>query len=779
MTADEGSSSESVGAPETEATRDGGRAEDSGREARTGQNDRQSEQGSGKRDKKSASNSGERGPEEPDSARQDETEASDAPGSAEFRKRDRIVREQRRIGEQTLSGSSRGIVTAHGPVSMGDAYYNYYGALERQRVPLKGPLSRKWLDARRARFVETPAYHSLVERLAQCRVLVLQGPDGSGRTTTALLALDRVVYRPGQAVGAPCPESNVEMLDSEPDAITEDDLQEGHGYLLDRSNTHFEGQLNLAFLGQLKKRAKDCNAFFVLIVGDRMPLDQDNLGEYLVRQDHPDPTKVLKAHLRCLEGGAAVSLTGELRDEVNRELAAASAPGRVAELAQYLADAASRKLSGDDLLAGFGERLMERARDKLAKPFGDDDKEEPRSRAEVLCRRAQLIACSVLDGMPLVTVTEAATSLATRLYRAQIGQTDERPLPRPVFSGTIDGLLKYADATDHSDDETPDSDDVTRKIWMRPGLSARVFEIAWQDYDSVRKPLLDWLEELALHRDYALRVRAAIAVGKLASYDFDYIFDNTIDKWARCPRCPNHWRVAAWALEMAAVDPFFAERVRDRVGRWCRGLSYHRQRTALFTFATTIGVQHVEDTLDGLRLLAVQGRHAHDYTLAHALREVFLAGFHEEAREVLDAWADEDKNGQERPLAVQAARSLLALSEGTGELDGDPTSVLVSLFADDPKWRDTAMRAWRLALKEPATSEDGWNMLRLWLRRGARESRLEDPLIGLITDLARDHELRSRLRFHQLFWNKNKATRHPVVDDILTRALSGNAGSST
>jgi hypothetical protein len=742
---------------------------------------RPSERDSDKNDEKKSTDD-ERESEELDRTHQGKTEASDAPGSAEFRKRDRIIREQRLLGEQALSGSSRGIITAHGPVAMGDSGIAigtaYFSALERQRVPRKGPLSHKWLDERRARFVETVAYHNLVEHLTQCRVLVLQGPDGSGRTTTALLALDRVISSVGQVTHGLHQESNVEMLDSEPDAITEGDLQEGHGYLLDRSNTNFEGQLNLAFLGQLKKLANDCNAFLVLIVNDRMPLDQDNLGEYLVLQDRPDPTEVLKAHLRCLKGGADVPWTDELHDEVNRELKAAPAPGRVVELAQYLADAASRELSGDDILAGFGKRLMDRARAKLARPFGDDDKQEPRSRTEVLCRRAQLIACSVLDGMPLVTVMDAAISLANWLYRAQIGQTDGRSLPRPVFSGTVDGLLESAEAIDHLEDETPNSEAVTRKIRMRPGLSARVFEIAWRDYDSVHKPLLDWLQELALHQDYALRVRAAIAVGKLASYDFDYIFDNVIDQWAGCSECAIHRWAAAWALEMAAYDSSLEARVRDQVGGWCRKSSHERQRTALLAFTTTIGVRHVEDTAEGLRLLATHADHAHDYALALAVREIFLAGSHEIAREMLDAWADRDKNSHEPPLAVQAARSLLALSEGTNEPSGDTAPDLMFLFADDAKWRDTATKVWRLALKEPATSEAGWNVLRLWLRRGGQEPRLVEPLIGLVMELARDPGLRSRLRFRQLFWNTNKATRHPVADDVLTRALRGSAAWS-
>ncbi|MGH8931052.1 MAG: hypothetical protein ACRDZO_10620 [Egibacteraceae bacterium] len=717
-----------------------------------------------------------------DTGQHGKTGTSDAPGSSEFRKRDRTVREQRWLGEQTLSGSSRGFVTAHGPVAMGDsgiAIGTAYFSTQHQRVSLsKGPLSRTWLDARRKSFVETSAYRNLVERLAQCRVQVLRGPDGSGRTTTAFLALDRVIYPFGQMDHGADSESDVEMLDSalDPDAITKDDLQEGHGYLLDRSNTDLEGQLNLAFLGQLKTLARDCEAFLVLIVGDRARLDQDNLGDYLVLQDRPAPTEMLKAHLRCLEGGTDVPWTGELRDEVKRELEAAPAPGQVAELARYLAGEAIHKLSGDDILAGFGERLIERARTKLARPFGDDDKGEPRSRAEVLCRRAQLIACAVLDRMPLVTVMDAAVSLARLLHDVQTGG---RPLPRPVFSGTVDGLLEYAEATDHSDDEAPDEDDVTRRIRMRPGLAAAVLGIAWRDYDTVRKPLLDWLEELALHRDQALRVRAPIAIGKLASYDFEYIFENIIHQWADCRDCHTHWQAAAWALEMAAHDPLLTVRVRDRVRRWCHGRSFFRQRTALFAFTTMIGVQHVEDTLDGLCLLATQGRHADDYALAHALREIFLAGFHEEAHKVLDTWAHGDKRGYERPLVVQAARSLLTLSEGTGELNGDPTSVLVSLFADDPKWRDTVRQAWRLALEEPATSEDGWNVLWFWLRRGGREPRFVEPLIGLVTDLARDPEFRSRIRFRQLFWKTNKARWHPAVDDILTRALAANDGFFT
>ncbi|MGH8905548.1 MAG: hypothetical protein ACRD0K_03290 [Egibacteraceae bacterium] len=668
-----------------------------------------------------------------------------------------------------------------GPTTLGD--YSpvisalYLSVTERLRVPpLSGPLSREQLDERRKSFVETVAYHSLVERLVECRVQVLRGEDGSGRTTTALLALDDVIYPAGQEAHRPDPESNVAVLDCEPDTITEKNLEEGHGYLLDRSSATLEGQLNLGLLGQLKKLANDGGAFLILIVSDRTPLDPYNLRDYLVHQDRPDPAKVLQAHLRYREA----HWTDELRKEVEWELRANPAPGPVAELAKFLNDAENQGLSPDEILVRFGERLMARARGKLAKPFGDAVNGDRRSRAESLCRQAQLITCAVLSGMPLVIVMEAAASLAARLYRAQIGQSDERSLPRPVFGDTVDDVHKYAEATDCPPDETSDPNDVTRRRWMRPSLATRVLEIAWLEYDTVREPLLAWLEDLVQdkEKDEALRVRAAIAVGKLASYDFEYIFSK-IDQWASSQSVAPRW-AAAWALEMAARDPLLAPRVRGRIEQWCRGPRRYQQRTALLAFTTSIGPQDVEGTLEDLRLLATHSGHARDYALALAVREIFLAGYDEKARELLDKWAGADvKKPLERPLAVQAARSLLTLSEGTDEVNGDTTPDLVSLFADDPKWRDTATRVWPLALTEPATSEAGWNVLRLWLRRGGQEPRLIEPLIGLVADLACDPGLRNRLRFRQLFWNTNKTTRHPVVNEILTRALSASSGSPT
>jgi hypothetical protein len=730
----------------------------------------------------------------------DEADAPDSPGSEEFRRRDRTTRRQRRFGQQNLSGSARGIGTVYGPTSMGDgsvtagnihAEQIYFGSAGGGRIaPPMGPLDRVWLDDLRDIYADTTAFQQLVARLPHCRVQVLQGSDGSGRTTTAALALHRCVEGQGKigraanaATGEPAAgaeadeEAAVEVLDAEtnPGAITDDDLHDGYGYLLDRSATTPPDRLSLGVLNQLRRLARDHDAFFVLIVDDRTPLDRHDLRDYLVSQVRPDLDKVLHAHLEHLLRGKELCWTDELDTEVKRELRAGPAIGRVVDLAAYLADATLEGLPSEQIVAGFRVRLLAKARAKLASPFADDPEEG--TQAESLCRQALLLTCAVLNQLPLVTVTQAATNLAERLHAVQTGG---ELLPRPIFGGGIERLLRYVEATDRPDEEqsaTPDDpEDVTRRVSMHnPGLPAAVLEVAWDDYDTVREPLLDWLRYLVTLGSDALQVRAAIAVGKLASYDFEYIYHTVIRPWAASPHPTERW-AAAWALEMAANDERLESTVRDRVKEWCREFRYRPQRTALLAFGAAMGQRHVEDALEGLCLLAPRPWHARDYALALSLREIFLAGAHEEVRTTLADWAEQGKQDGLRPLVVQAARCLLTLSQDTGESDDGASLVLLGLFIREPKWRETLTRLWRLALTDAATSQAGWIVLRRWLRRAAEDAELVEPLVDLVAELVRDPHLRDRARFYRRFWRVDGAARRSIIEEILTRALGWGDG---
>jgi hypothetical protein len=731
------------------------------------------------------------------SPQMEQLDVPDSPGTDAFRRRDRAVRRERHNSRQSLGGTAQGAqATGEGMATVsGDNWrigvLNMFAA--EGPPPLRdGPLSRTWLQTQRTLFVETAAFKELADtdgrpgRLRRERVQILYGREGTGRTTTALLALAAVVDQPG-AVEQPAPDDTAEdgqdpdrscvrvlLSDTELVGIPPEDLIKGCGYLLDRSSVSQPDSVDLATLRRLRELAANHEIFLIVVVDDRARLDRANLREHLVEQDRPDPRQVYERHRDHLLEDTRMPTSRRFEDELRRELDAAPAPAQVAELARVLVDAAKQELTAGHLVQVLWVRLLARARSKLANPF---KRHEASDTVEALRRRALLLACLVLDGLPLATVTTAAARLAVELHERQ---NPGEPLPLPIFGSAVDDLLDYAEASDEPPEAIGAQDGLTRRVWMRPGLPAAVLETAWRHYDAVRGPLIAWLQSLAAQRqDPTLQVRAAAAVGKLATYDFEYISTEVIDGWAASPD-PSHRWAAAWALEMAAEDPRLAERVRRRISDWCQEASdqdrqrtFNRQRTALLAFTTSIATRHPGSTLQSLAVLAKQPHHGNDWAVALGLRELFLAGCHAEVRYRLADWARLGEELSFMPLQVQAARGLLAISQDAVDSDNERQDVL-RLFATDPAWRETSTNLWRLALNRAVTSQSAWDVLWIWLRRAGREPELAGPVEELVSGLVRDEHLRARASFYQLFWARDHAWHDTGVQAVLRRALAAS-----
>lgn len=714
----------------------------------------------------------------PEGGQRDATEDREVPGDPGFSERDGTVRGTRRTGVQKLSDHSRGVQYAYGPTALGDnsvvaGVINISAAAAQRATLRRGPFERRRLDERRAHFVETSSYGKLLERLGgQRRVQVLQGAAGSGRTTTAVLALAALLAGGGPCAGlghpgpdgegelVPCG-GRVEVLGAEtkPGTLEADDLTTGHGYLLDRTSAGSGEQLDFGILSALDRLLADHDALLIIVVDDRMPLDLDSLEDYLIRQAPPAPEAVLDAHLGQDVRG---SWTHEVRQEVHDELRFQPAPGRVVELAAYLREAHRAELTGPGIMAWFRQRLQAKTRAKLANPF--DGATEPRTRAESLSRQAHLIATAALNELPLVAVSSAAVELAELLYDVQ---SAGRPLGRRVFGDTVDELLHYMEATDQEPLNGSTARDGARRTSMRAGLPAIVLEVAWRDYDVLRVPLLRWLQGLVDVGTAAVRVRAALAVGKLATFDFPFVFREVIQPWASSAGRGNRL-AAAWALEMAATEESIDTHVRGELLRWTRGQARYRQRTALLTWGTGIGARHFDLALESLEHLAPRPELAEEWDLSLTVRELYLAGpSPDRILAAIEGWAEQGRQDRLPPLSVQAARGFIAMSERNGDPGGPD---LLKRFASDEVWRSAVTRLWRLALTEPATSENGWRALERWLARTKARPSLVDALVALVTTLVDDAGLRDRARFRRRWWLARNPAGGPV-DEIWERAL--------
>src|ERR1039457_6072613 len=100
------------------------------------------------------------------------------------------------------------------------------------------------------------------------------------------------------------------------------------------------------------------------------------------------------------------------------------------------------------------------------------------------------------------------------------------------------------------------------------GIPARVVNYAWDELDGIRAELMAWLRHCAVHELATVRVRAAVAVGVLATRSFDMLRADVLYSWASQR---NQWLhdAAAIALDTAAEeDPGLLAAVRNLVTAW-------------------------------------------------------------------------------------------------------------------------------------------------------------------------------------------------------------------
>lgn len=113
----------------------------------------------------------------------------------------------------------------------------------------------------------------------------------------------------------------------------------------------------------------------------------------------------------------------------------------------------------------------------------------------------------------------------------------------------------------------------------------QILDYAWRELDGMRGPLCDWLDRLAAEPARDLRLRAGVAVGKLAQLDFPLVFDRLIRPWAMDDdedRRETADIVMSIAV-FAAANVKVAERILDD---WARSSGTSAAQRAAIEFAT-------------------------------------------------------------------------------------------------------------------------------------------------------------------------------------------------
>ncbi|MEU8822317.1 hypothetical protein [Streptomyces sp. NPDC048636] len=612
-------------------------------------------------------------------------------------------------------------------------YKIHYGAPTGEPA-IDGRCPEEELDSRRARYVRPSSHDALVAHLSKYWVAVLRGAPGSGRFTTALLAVREVM------------DTGVILLDAKAGArrlVNEGKgLQATRGHVVEGGDSVWAAELTAQLLTRLRE-ATYRRSPLVIIIDDQLPVT--GLEGHVVEHEAPDElrSQVLNRHLTVLledhpEG---------CRKLLEHERLKADLRGRrsMAQIARLAGQLARRLRNGDDadqIVEGLGAELRAKAERLLSLPkLGSGDSKKPDMS---LWSRAFLLACVVLDGSTLSRVSRESHRLAELLY----GVRSPSSVPEmPLFEESLSDWLNHSEVefTDHAGLLVEPRHPECLVQMRQPGLGEAVMEVLWHDHSGARWPLLEWLDSLVLRSEEDIRVAAAQTVGLLTTFDWAYVHEELLVRWAseKGEHEESKRFAAAWALERAVViDPLLAPRVRQLLSRWSQLREF--KDCAQAAYGTSIGAMFPTESLSNLERIA-ESRMQSVWT---AVREIYAAGSREQVLERLAHWSASPRYR----LRDDAARCLHRLSKFRGERAVIP-------FLGNPGSRAHLLLLTRQTLLSRTSLHRrwGWDAMRLWVERAEDAPGLDELVAHFIADLpepgVEGNDLREQFLFYLRLWS--------------------------
>ncbi|NJP23513.1 hypothetical protein FLW53_04700 [Microbispora sp. SCL1-1] len=571
----------------------------------------------------------------------------------------------------------------------------------------------------------------LSRRLHDEHVLLLRGEPHSGQPTAALAALARWTGDDGRLAWL--------HLGRDPLRLVAADLRDATGYIVTGGDdATWSGHADQV-LGHLCRVAERAGARIVVLAGPGFPEH-----DWTVRHEPPPLDNVFAnwlVHELC-EGGEAhpqERADKTAADELVREkLARYRRPREARALALQVATGLLRGRSVGEILEALPEQRRLRARTLLAR-------ETPRR------ARSFLIAGSVLSGSAAAVVATQTLRLATLIEEELARQTTvEQPRRHHMW----EWLSDWTEDTGIRVKETGQGGDGQVVEFDEPPMAGSILRVVWEEQPTIHEPLLAWLHQLTENEEFGTRMKAAEAIGLLATYDFHAICDRFLEEWRDSKEFERR-ELAAWALVSAARDPQVEPRVLECLGRWARN-GRRAQSVVIRACGSWLGARHVEEALRVLRDIAKTSGYVLAESVARAVSQIHQdtenAEVPENTRRIISAlveWsADPESKWPGRAAALAFVRLLAS-----------PDAIRVIDLAADPGAADDLVALWRHILlhgvtrgEDAALTPEAWDLLSDWLGRWEADAGVRRVLSEVLT--RPPGELRMSLSFHLRLWSR-------------------------
>ncbi len=484
--------------------------------------------------------------------------------------------ESRDDAEQRREARSEWRHAGGGDNVAGDKNINYFtvAGLHNTRIRLHAVADE---ERERAEFffVISPGAERVAAAVRQFPVTVVRGLPGSGRTTAALRAL---------AASDPQKIHNLEPRTRLSDVSVSQLPDHCRALLLSEEADERPAPPPTRFdLDELAAELLEREMQLVMSVNvaARLPA----YGSLVAVVDFGDPpaaVDVLAANLRFQLGPDFDSRGPELLEhpELPALLERYLGPGSRLAKAHELAECLVRCPQGTpSLLVVVGQQMDARGEDDLANWFA----ELPDMRT-----RCMAIALAVLERQAHETVSDAAADLLRELDPRGVDR-ERRERPADPFGLSRRDELQLLGARSEVAEQWTRFGTIDLEVvrYHRERFGPRLFLHVWDEYRSIRRPLITWLESLGSYAAAGIRERAATAVGTLAGQVLDHIYRVLLYEWASSDNRYQQ-QAAATALVIAGQEPRMRPVVRALVSEWEKDDNLHRRCTAIRVYGVGV-----------------------------------------------------------------------------------------------------------------------------------------------------------------------------------------------
>ncbi|MFF5056923.1 hypothetical protein ACFY1S_27430 [Micromonospora sp. NPDC000663] len=607
-------------------------------------------------------------------------------------------------------------------------------------------------------YAYAPSDQRLDHHLQHHHLLCLSGPAGSGRFSSATLAVARRHgYERVRVLG----------VDQLADLLGADaPLPAGHGYVL-RLNEVALREVDGFTLVALAARAETSDTTLILI-GDFSRRKHDLVGHVVEHRSAP-AVEVFRAQLRQQLRGQCVgwcmgTCDGRCVDRyvdadcvghplLSAYLASEPRPGEVVAIVATIARTVPKGSALAERLEQFLPlQLRERAAEILDVRRGGEEVDAfPHDEV-----RAFRLSCAILAGQPVTEIHQAAQRLAR--FDFQEPASSSATFRGSVLDALLGSTLGQA-VTRVNDARVPGGCRIEFSAGAEP-LRSALLDVAWTEWWSP-KHLLDWLADLIRGDLPAVRQAAAGAIGWSATRDVQSALD-TVGELARERRAGVR-QAAAIVLVAMAMQPALRTRIRTELGQWAAGSAAHLRDTVARAYSLGLAQLWPEAALVQLRQVAQARMQRWNNSVVRGLVEVYRNGHAASVVPTLVDWTV----SVDPEVQLHAARTLRVLADRWAEPPREHWPELLHLVHQGTiELADLAI-LWATALSLPKTAYRSWRTLGFWLDRADQQPAVASYCLQLVRHvIAGQPALRHRLD-HQLrhVW-RPVMPHNDLLDDV-------------